>query len=70
MSLTAPSGGRHLLLPRQSLLEIKTAGAIPMWLVRTLEAGEVQQASFSKYGEAYKSICREAYKERIGDLSA
>ena len=70
MRLTAPAGGQHLLLPRQSLLEIKTAGAIPMWLVRTLEAGQVQQASFSKYGEAYKTICREAYKERIGVLSA
>lgn len=70
MSLTAPSGGQHLLLPRQSLLEIKTAGSIPMWLVQTLEAGEIRQASFSKYGEAYKSICREAYKERTGVLSA
>ena len=70
MSLTAPAGGQPLLLSCQSLLEIKTAGAIPLWLVRTLTESGVQQSSFSKYGEAYKTICREAYKERIGVLSA
>ena len=58
MSLEAPAGGRHLLLPRQSLFEIKTASAIPLWLVRALEKAEVKQASFSKYGEAYRQICR------------
>lgn len=59
MSLTAPAGGQHLLLPHQSLFEIKTASSIPLWLVEVLEAGEIRQNSFSKYGEAYKSIISE-----------
>lgn len=56
MSLTAAPGGQHLLLPHQSLFEVKTADAIPLWLVDALEQGGVRQASFSKYGEAYKLI--------------
>lgn len=59
MKLTAPVGGQHLLLPGQSLLEIKTASAIPLWLLKAMEAAELRQASFSKYGEAYKMICEE-----------
>ena len=66
MSLRAAPGGKLLLRPDQSLLEIKTAGAIPLWLVETLDACSVRQASFSKYGEAYKTICQHDIQERIG----
>ncbi len=66
MRLTAAPGGQHLLLPHQSLFEVKTAEAIPLWLVEALEAGEVRQASFSKYGEAYTTMI----KERSGVLCA
>ena len=63
MRLTAPSGGEALLLPSQSLFEIKTAEAIPLWLTEVLDRGQIRQASFSKYGEAYKSII---LQERVG----
>ncbi|MBR1457523.1 MAG: polyphosphate polymerase domain-containing protein [Oscillospiraceae bacterium] len=66
MQLTAAPGGEHLLLPRHSLFEVKTAGTIPLWLVEVLDAAEIRQASFSKYGEAYKTICERADKERQG----
>ena len=66
MRLTAAPGGQHLLLPHQSLFEVKTAEAIPLWLVEALEAGEIRQASFSKYGEAYTTMI----KERSGVLCA
>ena len=59
LSLTAPIGGRQLLLPGQSLFEVKTAEAIPLWLVEALDRAQIRQASFSKYGEAYKSIMLE-----------
>lgn len=59
MSLTAAPGGAALLLPGQSLLEVKTAEAIPLWLAETLDRAQVRPASFSKYGEAYKTICLE-----------
>ena len=66
MRLTAAPGGEHLLLPRQSLFEVKTATAIPLWLVEVLDRAEIRQASFSKYGEAYRTICERANKERQG----
>ena len=59
MRLTAPTGGQHLLLPRQSLFEVKTASSIPLWLCEVLDRGQIRQASFSKYGKAYKSIMNE-----------
>ena len=62
MSLTAAPGGEALLTAQQVLFEVKTAGAIPMWLVEVLDRAGARKASFSKYGEAYK----EFRKERIG----
>ena len=66
MRLTAAPGGEHLLLPGQSLFEVKTATAIPLWLVEVLDRAEVRQTSFSKYGGAYKTMCERANKERRG----
>ena len=59
LSLTAAPGGAALLLPGQSLFEVKTAEAIPLWLAEALDRAQVRQTSFSKYGEAYKTICME-----------
>ena len=35
------------------LLEIKTAGAMPLWLAGALDAEDILPGSFSKYGAAY-----------------
>lgn len=59
MALTEMPGGELLLLPHQSLFEIKTAGAIPLWLVEALDRADARKASFSKYGEAYKVFSKE-----------
>ena len=49
---TSPAG--ILLLPERTvLLEIKTAGAMPLWLARALDAEGILPGSFSKYGAAY-----------------
>ncbi|MCI2058058.1 MAG: polyphosphate polymerase domain-containing protein [Oscillibacter sp.] len=56
LKLTDAPGGRRLLPPDISLMEIKTAGAVPLWLVRLLSAGKVRQTAFSKYGRAYETI--------------
>lgn len=66
MRLTAAPGGEHLLLPGQSLFEVKTATAIPLWLVEALDRAEIRQASFSKYGDAYRIMSERANKERRG----
>lgn len=70
MRLTAATGGERLLGPGQSLFEVKTAGAIPLWLVQALDTAGVRQASFSKYGEAYKTMHERADRERKGDSCA
>lgn len=56
LTLTAAPRGEQLLRPGQSLLEIKTASALPLWLVGTLSENRIRQTSFSKYGAAYKTI--------------
>lgn len=43
------------LLPEGSvLMEIKTAGALPLWLVEILSQNKIYKSSFSKYGTAYE----------------
>lgn len=59
LSLTAQPGGEELLRPCQSLMEIKTGSAIPLWLVELLDAQNIRQVTFSKYGRAYESILNE-----------
>ncbi len=56
LCLTAPIGGTPLLAPEQSLLEIKTASSIPLWLVALLEQQQLYKTSFSKYGTAYQAL--------------
>lgn len=56
LRLTAPIGGTALLAPEQSLLEIKTASSIPLWLVALLEQQQLHKTSFSKYGTAYQAL--------------
>ena len=64
LRLTAPAGGREILLPGMSLMEIKAADAIPFWLARLLGENAIRQTTFSKYGEAYKTILAESREER------
>ncbi len=50
--------GEALLAEGERLMEIKTAGAIPLWLCRALGEAEIYPASFSKYGNAYRAFAR------------
>lgn len=49
-SLSAAS----LLSSGEAVMEIKSAGPFPLWLVRALDECRAYPSSFSKYGEAYK----------------
>lgn len=51
--------GALLLQPGERLMEIKTPGAIPLDLARLLSELRIYPVSFSKYGEAYKALCKE-----------
>jgi hypothetical protein len=53
VDLTSGVYGTPILDEGRSLMEIKTAGAIPLWMVQILSEKRIRQTSFSKYGSAY-----------------
>lgn len=50
--------GNPILNDDQILLEVKTAGAIPLWLVHFFSEQKIYKTSFSKYGTAYQTIMK------------
>lgn len=56
LSLSEEAGGEDLLDEGMSLMEIKAADAMPLWMVRVLTEQRVQKVSFSKYGTAYTQL--------------
>ncbi len=52
--LDGEAGGQALLPPDLCLMELKTGGGLPMWLVRFLSENRLRQTSYSKYGTAYR----------------
>lgn len=48
--------GTPLLKKGQTLMEIKTAGGIPLWMSSALTRHKIFKTSFSKYGSAYQHI--------------
>ena len=53
LDLTKSLDGIPLLGMGESILEIKTLDAIPLWLCHVLDEGELRKTSFSKYGTAF-----------------
>ena len=53
LDLRHGDSGEMLLPPGTHLMEIKTARAIPIWLIRALEENHIRPVSFSKAGTAY-----------------
>lgn len=51
--------GRELLRPEQRIMEIKTSGAMPLWLVELLDKMKLYPLSYSKYGRAYAQLQKE-----------
>lgn len=48
--------GEAILPDGMYLMEIKTAGAMPLWTAELLSRFKIYPTSFSKYGTAYKNI--------------
>lgn len=53
LSLGSAAYGTALLPEGRTLMEIKTASGMPLWMSHTLNELQVYKTSFSKYGEAY-----------------
>ena len=56
LTLGAEPGGQCLLDPNLSLMEIKAAGGLPLWMVDVLTREQIHKSSFSKYGTAYRTM--------------
>ncbi|WP_404988985.1 polyphosphate polymerase domain-containing protein [Clostridium culturomicium] len=56
LNLKAGTYGSSLLADDMVLLEIKTSMGIPLWLTNFLSENKLYKTSFSKYGNAYKTL--------------
>lgn len=52
--------GNPLLPTGQVLMEVKVAGSAPLWLTGALSRLGIFPVSFSKYGHAYETLCKNA----------
>ena len=53
MSLGHGIGGTKVIPSDMTLLEVKTASSLPVWLTSFLSSNGIRKTSFSKYGEYY-----------------
>lgn len=56
LTLCSNALGETILPDGHSLMEIKVAGGIPLWLTQFLTENHIYKNSFSKYGNAYKQL--------------
>ena len=69
LHLGADSADRPLLSEKQFLMEIKLAGAMPMWMVTLFDKYQVFPTSFSKYGTAYQKIAAQGGFRKTAEVS-
>lgn len=62
-SLGSEIYGTPLLELGQTLMEIKTSGALPLWMSHELNRLRLYKTSFSKYGSAYRRIVEKSNLE-------
>ncbi len=55
--------GTPIINDGEYILEIKTSGAMPLWLARALSECKIYPKSFSKYAHAYYDIINKGKKE-------
>jgi len=61
VSLCSKPYGMPILEEGYSLMEIKIASAMPLWLAETLSEHQIFKTSFSKYGNAYLEMQNRKY---------
>lgn len=54
LNLELGDKGKYYFSEEKYIMEIKTLGAMPLWLVRSLSELNIYPVSFSKYGSIYK----------------
>lgn len=58
--LDSENYGTNILSKDLYVMEIKTLGAMPLWLVKVLNEIKIKPCGFSKYGEAYTQLILKA----------
>lgn len=53
LDLRSGDHGEHLAAQPFAVMEVKSAGAIPLWLVKILSEQKIYHGSFSKYGSIF-----------------
>lgn len=66
LSLGSEIYGTPLLDKGETLMEIKTAGGLPLWMSHELNRLKVFHTSFSKYGSAYQDLMTRSAAEKQG----
>lgn len=66
ISLCAPVYGNKILDDGYTLMEVKIAGAVPVWLAHVMSENGIYQTSFSKYGSAYMQMIRNNESDKTG----
>ena len=65
LSLSAGDSGKEILPDGRVLMEIKTGGAVPLWLADALDSGHLAPAKYSKYGSAYIDLLTHPTKIQV-----
>lgn len=65
LELSSGIYGQRILEKGLYVMEIKTAGAMPLWIAKMLSEFKIYPTSFSKYGTAYKNGIIEAQNKKI-----
>ena len=55
-ALAETAEGTPLLPEGMVLMEVKTSGAMPLWMTKHLSEKRIFKTSFSKYGTAYQTM--------------
>lgn len=56
--------GKHIIPDEEMIMEVKTAGGIPLWLTQILTREKIYKTSFSKYATAYQQKIVEETAEK------
>lgn len=64
LDMRKPPEGELLVPEDRALVEVKTARAMPLWLVEFINRNEIRKISFSKYGTVHLQTVREALEEK------
>lgn len=62
LTLAGDCCGTPLLRQDQVLMELKTSGSLPIWMVRRLSELEIYKTSYSKYASAYTRMLQMKFK--------